>query len=314
MARTDIHRPSAIIPEDYDFVCCFTFSEIALAPGVIEAERKILDAHMTHTGGQRSTHDHGGCCHVCGAWMKDYAIFYHAKSNSYIETGFDCAAKLDFQDPDLFSRFRDRRLAAEKAKAGKLKAEGLIEEMGLDLQVAMSLFIPKDFGGCASELHYTYGDNIVFGFEEKFWAGVDIIRALVKYGNLSEKQWAYLAKCLDAVKKAPEELANKAAREAQRKADQEANCKPAPEGCMVVKGKVISTKVQEGQYGYEHKMLVESVDGWRVYLTVPAAIGEVKKGWEVEFTATIKPSDDDKFFAFGSRPSKASIIKQGEDE
>lgn len=312
MARTDIHRPSAIIPEDYSFVCCFTFSEIALAPGVIEAERKLLDAHMASTGGQRSKHEHGGCCHVCGAWMKDYAIFYHAKSNSYIETGFDCAAKLDFQDPDLFRRFKDRRLAAEKAKAGKLKAEGLIEEMGLDLQVALSLFQPKSFGDIASDLNLTYKD--VWGFESKFWAGVDLVRSLVKYGNLSDKQWAFFAKCLDAVAKAPDELANKAARDAQRKADQEANCKPAPEGRMVVKGKVISTKCQEGQYGYEYKMLVESVDGWRVWLTVPSSLGTIEKGWELEFTATIKPSDEDKFFAFGSRPSKASIIKQGEEE
>ncbi|AND75161.1 hypothetical protein pf16_238 [Pseudomonas phage pf16] len=186
--------------------------------------------------------------------------------------------------------------------------------MGLDLEVAMSMFLPGHFGSIASELDDLYGNGVVFGFDDKYWAGVSIIRNLVKYGNLSEKQWAYLAKCLDAVKKAPEELANKAERDAQRKAEQEANCKPAPEGRMVVKGKVISTRCQESQYGYEYKMLVESVDGWRVWLTVPSSLGTIEKGWELEFTATIKPSDEDKFFAFGSRPSKASIIKQGEEE
>lgn len=312
MARTDIHRPSAIIPEDYVFICAFSFSEAALMPGVLDAERKILEQSMAHTGGDFSTHEHGGSCHVCGAWMKDYAVFYHAETNSYIRTGFDCAQKLDFNDPDLFRRFKDRRLAAEKAKAGKLKAEGLIEEMGLDLEVALSLFKPGDFGGIASNLNETYKE--VWNFEQHFWTAVDMVRNLVKYGSFSDKQWAYFAKCLDTVKKAPDELANKAEREAQRMAEKEANCKPAPEGRLVVKGKVISTKVQEGQYGYEHKMLVESVDGWRVYLTVPSAIGNVEKGWEVEFTATIKPSNDDKFFAFGSRPSKASITKQREEE
>lgn len=307
MARTDIHRPSAIIPSDYQFVCAFSYSEAALMPGVLDVERRLLEQHMARTTGEFSKHEHGGSCHVCGAWMKDYAVFYHEQTNSYIRTGFDCATKLDFDDPDLFRRLRDRRLAAEKSVAGKLKAEGLIEEMGLSLETALKLFQPGSFGGIASELNETYKD--VWGIESKFWAGVDMVRALVKYGNLSEKQWAYFAKCLTTIEEAPSIL-NK---QAEIEAAKHANSKPAPSGKVVVQGKVISTKMNQNAYGgWDDKMLVEHADGWRVWVTKAAALGVVEKGWVVEFTATLTPSEDDKFFAYGSRPSKASVISHGE--
>ncbi|MNE35827.1 hypothetical protein D3C80_1296090 [compost metagenome] len=308
MARIDIHRPSAIIPSDYVFVCAFSYSEAALMPGVLDAERATLERHMAHTGGEFSKHEHGGSCHVCGAWMKDYAIFFHVPTNTYIKTGFDCAQKMEFDDPDLFRRIRDRRLAAEKSVAGKLKAEGLIDEMGLSLEVAYSIFRKDGWGVYANDELLDKFAELVW-FENTLYAACDIIRALVKYGNLSEKQWDYLGKCLVRIAGAQEQLDNRAAIEAAK----HANSKPAPEGKVVVVGKVISHKYSENIYnGVDHKMLVEHADGWRVWVTVPAAISELDKGWEVQFTATLTPSPDDKFFCFGSRPSKASIISQGE--
>lgn len=305
MARKDIHRPSAIIPGDYDFVCAFSFSEVALAPGVLDAERATLDRHMALTGGQRSTHEHGGACHVCGAWMIDYAIFYHAPTNSYIETGFDCAEKMDFHDTNLFKSVRDRRIAATQAKAGKLKAEGMIEAMGLSLDTARLVFQADSFAHIANdELIEKY--RSINGFSPTVIAACDIIRALVKWGAISDKQWTYLASCFSRVENAATELANREAAAAEK----EANGKPAPEGKLVVQGKIISAKVQENQYGVEYKMLVEHADGWRVWVTVPAALGDVEKDWVVEFTATLKQSQNDKFFAYGSRPSKASIISK----
>lgn len=305
MARIDIHRPSAIIPSDYIFVCAFSYSEAALMPGVLDSERATLERHMARTGGEFSKHEHGGSCHVCGAWMKDYAIFYHTPTNTYIKTGFDCAQKMEFDDPDLFRRIRDRRLAAEKSVAGKLKAEGLIEEMGLSIETALSVFRKGDFGVYANdELLDKYAD--LKWFENTLYSACDIIRALVKYGSISDKQWNFLKTCLERVAGAQEQLDNRAAIEAAK----HANSKPAPEGKVVVLGKVISTKSQEGQFGYEYKMVVEHADGWRVWVTVPAALGTVERGWVVQFSATLTPSKDDKFFCYGSRPTKASIISQ----
>lgn len=102
-------------------------------------------------------------------------------------------------------------------------------------------------------------------------------------------------------------------KQAEAEAAKHANSKPAPSGKVVVQGKVISTKMTPNAYGgWDDKMLVEHADGWRVWVTKAAALGVVEKGWVVEFTATLTPSDDDKFFAYGSRPSKASVINQGE--
>lgn len=306
MARTDIHRPSVITPEDYAFVCAFTYSQAAFIPGLFDLEKAELDRHMTMTGGKFSEHEHGGSCHICGAWMKDYAIFYHIPTKVYIKTGFDCARKLDFQDEDLFRKIRDRRLAAEKSAAGKLKAEGLIEERGLDLEVAFSVFRNDGFGVYANdELLDKYAE--LKWFENTLYAACDIIRALVKYGNISDKQWAYLSKCLDRVKTAEETLANRAQVEAERIA----NSKPAPLGKVVVQGKIVSQKGYPNAYGgYDNKMLVVHADGWKVWITKPSSLGDVENGTFVEFTATLKASDDDVFFVFGSRPTKASIIEE----
>lgn len=308
MARIDIHRPSAIIPSDYVFVCAFSYSEAALEPGVLDVERRMLEQHMARTGGEFSKHEHGGSCHVCGAWMVDYAIFYHAPSNTYIKTGFDCAQKMEFHDTNLFKKVRDRRIAAEQSRAGKLKAKGLIESMGLNLATAESVFVADTFGPIANtDLVDKYAE--LKWFENTLYAACDIIRALVKWGSISDKQWAYLGKCLERIAGAKAALDTRVADEAAK----HANSKPAPEGKVVVQGKIISTKVSENNFGgYDYKMLVEHADGWRVWVTIPAALGDAQKGWEVEFTATLKPSDDDKYFCFGTRPSKASIINQGE--
>lgn len=307
MARIDIHRPSAIIPSDYVFVCAFSYSEAALEPGVLDVERRMLEQHMARTGGAFSTHEHGGSCHVCGAWMVDYAIFYHAPTNTYIKTGFDCAQKMEFHDTNLFKKVRDRRIAAEQSRAGKLKAKGLIEEKGMDLATAESVFIADTFGPIANDALLDKYAELKW-FENTMYAACDIIRALVKWGSISDKQWDYLGKCLTRIEGAQAALDTRVADEAAKNA----NSKPAPEGKHVVQGKIISTKIQDGLYGQEYKMVVEHADGWRVWVTVPAALGIVEKGWTVEFTVTLKPAADDKFFCYGSRPSKASIINQEE--
>ena len=119
---------------------------------------------------------------------------------------------------------------------------------------------------------------------------------------------AYLGKLLDLIERAPEIAAEKAA----AKALEMANAKPVPlaDGRMVVKGEVLSIREQEGFYGIQHKMLVKSDDGFKLWGSVPAAIlQDVAKGSVVEFNASVKPSDDDKYFGFFSRPAKAKVLK-----
>ena len=95
--RTDIHRPSAINPHEYEFVA-FDYIGPGYAGLSLMSERRAFQQHLTRTGGKYSAHDHGGTCAVCGACAFYIAKFYHRATNTYICTGEDCAAKLDMGD------------------------------------------------------------------------------------------------------------------------------------------------------------------------------------------------------------------------
>ena len=134
----------------------------------------------------------------------------------------------------------------------------------------------------------------------------------------------------------------------QRVADQrvaraaEAAEHPAPEGRVVVTGEITSAKVVSGDYGDSYKVLVKDDKGFKVWCSLPKAqVDEAYDAWYAEnsesvhmygnavwflgtgyadekqggvkgrritFTATLKPSDDDKSFAFGSRPTKGEWL------
>ena len=136
MDRTDIHRPSAIIPEDYSFVA---FDYIRLEMGdilqncaMLQEARAIKKAHMDRTGGKYSQHEHGGSCHVCGASAIYTVTFYHEKTNSYIKTGQDCAEKLEMSFSDKgMNLFRNAIADARHAVAGKKKAQVILADAGM---------------------------------------------------------------------------------------------------------------------------------------------------------------------------------------
>lgn len=335
MARKDAHRPSAINPEDYDFVAAFGKVEGLADAQENQHQREVLRNHMELTGGNYSQHEHGGSCHVCGASMIYAAVFYHNPSNSYIRTGFDCAEKMEISDTDrnLFRAIRTEAQALNQAKAGKLKAQGLLRERGL-LEAVEAIFEPRSLMVVNNAL-YIKLDDIIESNQPNFYrtmadqaqtkltTAADLVRKLVKYGDLSDKQWEFLASLLE---KAPwnNVEAQIAEMEAKRQAEREAGS-PAPAGRNVVTGVVVSVKIKDSNFGIAIKMLVQSEDGYKVWTTVPrqlleredgihehyqAALDRVQlKGKRVQFTATLTPSDDDHTFAFASRPSKAKIME-----
>src|SRR4029077_14660378 len=124
--RTDIHRPSEIVPADYEFIGC------ELVPGPfgpmgIPGERERIQSHMKRTGGHYSKHEHGGNCHICGSVNLVYSIlYYHAKSNSYIRMGEDCARKLDFGGTAEMNIFRKAVREQMEIAKGKAKAQRIL--------------------------------------------------------------------------------------------------------------------------------------------------------------------------------------------
>src|SRR5215472_11263665 len=94
--------------------------------------------------------------------------------------------------------------------------------------------------------------------------------------------------------KAEEE--KKAARQAERKARDAARADlPAFEGRVTITGTVLSTKLQESQFGSTWKMLVENESGWKVWGSIPSGINP-EKGDIVSFTAKVEKSPSDPKF------------------
>ena len=254
----------------------------------MQEQRKYKRAHMERTGGKYSGHEHGGLCHVCGSVNAIYsATFYHEKSNSYIRTGLDCAQKLECAGIDAFKKNVKK---AKEAAAGKRKAQAILVEAGL--AKAWELYEARKSASDLSRDELT---------------ALDIVGRLVKWGSISDKAASFLGSLLDRIEHAPEIAAEKAA----AKALELANAKPVPavEGRVLVKGEVLSLKEQEGFYGIQLKMLVKAEGGFKLWGSVPSAIRDsVERGSVVEFNAALQKSDNDEYFGFFSRPSKAKVI------
>ena len=282
MARTDIHRPAAIIPTEYEFVA-FDYYGSALGDwqGLI-GERAAFRAHMAQTGGTFSNHEHGGTCAVCGATAMSVAKFWHAKTNKYIVTGEDCAAKMHMGDPVAFRSFQKKVAAGREAVAGKRKAEAFL--IGRNMPAAWAVHL-----GAAE------------GREEGIIQ--DIVGKLVQYGSISDAQVAFIAKLLAAID-------NRAAIAAQRAAEAEL-AKPVPTAAerLRIAGKVITIREADPYAPFpRRKLLLQHADGWKLWGNLPAGLDDAKIGDRVEFSAKITASDRDPKFGFFSRPTKPAIV------
>lgn len=319
MKRSDIHRPSAIIPEDYFFVGL----EHQKIEGIgdiyaVLAERAKIEAHMKRTGGERSAHDHGGNCHICGAACIYTALFYHEKTNSYIRTGMDCATKLDMGDENRFRTFRNTIQAAREAIAGKKKAQGILMERGL--QSAYDLYITHQ---AATQQYLADVQNAEMWQEHKPTAPIpfeerticDIIGKLVKYGSVSAKQIEFIAALLDKIVRRPQI-------EAERKAEKD-KAEDCPEsGRHEINGEVIKTEYRDSAYGETLKMLVKTDKGFMLWGSVPSSLQLVdftdsegtklqrglERGDKINFFASLQRSDKDSKFGFFKRPTGGRIV------
>lgn len=298
--RTDVHKPSTIIPEDYeyvgqDYMKIESFGDCT----VIQQERAKIKAHMAKTGGNYSRHEHGGNCMVCGSVMALYtALFYHQKTNSYVRMGQDCALKCDIGDEAAFRSFRAGIKDARDLHTGKAKAQALLADRGLE----QAWPIHRDI--CKDDKYFDQPQ------EERTIA--DVVEKLVKYGSLSDKQYGLIKSLLQRIATRAERLAK---REQERAA-----AKPCPTGRIEITGTVLSTKYQPSDYapgGEVLKMTLKATDGWVVYGSVPSCLqlfqdGDVQRGLkygdQVKFKATVTPSDKDNKFGFFKRPTNAERI------
>ena len=296
--RTDEHRPSAIVPQDYEFVA-FDYVGPSFDFGMCQfllTQRKLFREHMTRAGGTYAKHENSGSCHVCGACAFYLVQWYHAKSNSYIQTGEDCARKLEMSYGDM-NAFRRVIGDAREAVAGKKKAIAILADAGMAR--AWEIFEAEydSLPGKDVQNHDPLSQDPPISRQVYYEETTirDIVGKLVKYGSISDKQTTFVSNLLNKIDQRP-------IVEAQRKAEHDAAA-DCPTGRMRIRGTVVGTKVVADNYsrfgGEKTNIIVKTVEGFKVY---GSRFGGVEKGQEVDFTATITPSDRDTKFGFFKRP------------
>lgn len=296
--RTDIHRPSAINPAEYNFVA-FNYIKADTGDGVqneiaaynfMKAQRRVVELHMERTGGTWSNHEHGGTCNVCGAWAKYTATFHHVPTNTYIKTGLDCADKMGmgYGDANLFRR---QVKEAREAVAGKRKAQAVLAENGMT--AAWDLYV--NAGEPGTGLIYKYEEMTI----------CDMVGKLVTYGSLSEKQFAFMGRLFAQIES---RNAVQAKRDAETAAAKEI---PNFDGRVEIEGVVLSYKYDSENAFPGYRMLVQHADGWKVYGTAPDG---VEKGQTIRFNASVIVSRDDKKFGYFKRPTKLVVVQEAASE
>ena len=140
--------------------------------------------------------------------------------------------------------------------------------------------------------------------------GKSLRGSVIRWGNLTTAQ-------ADAIVAA---AARKVAQDAARAAEVAV---AAPTGRVEITGTIVSTKVRDSLYGVVGKMLVKVTTDAGVYkvwaTATDAIVGQspvegtwadrlgALRGCALSCNVTLKPSDDDPSFAFGSRPGKATV-------
>jgi hypothetical protein len=315
MARTDVHSPSNIVPEDYRLVTFGTWREGEEFMHEKAACTQVVARYVEQHGARFSDHEHGGSCMVCGAHMLDFAIFHHAPTNTLIRTGCECADQIDAGVKPRLAKYQEGLRERKRRGQKEEEARTWLQANGFD--AAWTLY--QGWKTSGEETNYADQGWMATGWDDlvPYWQGRiqdvcytirDIVHNLVKYGSLSDAQQRYLGTLCSR----HEDFVTKAQTDANERSD----APDAPEGRVEIVGTVLSVKIREGYYGVELKMTVQHESGWRVWSTIPAAIADQVedlddlKGQQVAFTATLKRSDDDASFAFASRPSKASLITE----
>lgn len=184
MTRTDIHRPSVINPADYRFVAMKYVGPSPVEHMSLGSHgRTVIENDMERTGGKYSSHDHGGCCHVCGASCLYQAIFHHAPSNAYIITGETCADKMGLSDAN-YSLFKKQIGAERKSVKDRAKAQATLADMGLTAMWDLYVAYPN-----LNEAEMPREESII----------CEMVQKLVKYGSISEKQISFAQSLLERI-------------------------------------------------------------------------------------------------------------------
>jgi hypothetical protein len=238
----------------------------------MEAINRLID--QGYSRGPGSSHQ----CGHCGAHLRYSALMVREDVKQYIHVGETCLDNRFELTKGEFAKLREQsRLNRERATRAD-RIANLCSEHPL---LAWLTYVPNLDNG--SEFLWSLSDQ------------------LQRKGELSERQ-------IDAAEKAiVRDTERNDARIAREQAEALEVREIAPCGRVEVSGEVLTTKVQESMYGDTLKMLVKDSRGFKVWSSVPSGL-DASRGDRVKFTATLTPSNDDPYFAYAKRPSKAELV------
>jgi len=306
--RTDIHKPSAIVPADYTYCDSFSFASSEGGETIPAFNLAVLSITRKQGGKFAQVHESDAQCDICGAWYVHGDLWLHEPTNTHITIGQQCASKMGLvADRNVFKQLRDSHVNNVMQLAKRRQVWRRLRAFMGDATVRKTNGIP--FRDSATLFSLLKVDHHITR---------DIRAGLIKFGSISAAQVALL-----------EKLEKQVAEQREREATEaKINWIAAPEGRMEITGKVVHTKYVESGFGYGNtstlKMLVvvTTPEGsWKCWGTCPRSLEDrweeqegggstplEVKGNTVKFTATLQPSDDDKCFAFFKRPSKAEVL------
>lgn len=271
--RTDCHRPGAIVPSAYAYEATYDCGGGEdEPPWGFEDVNPAVKAALAEG---RKVFGEAGKCGVCGANFRYGDLWSHVPTGDLVHLGHDCASKYSL----LANRpgFDAHLEALKRGRAARIEAE-------------RRKIVRERF--CSSH------PGLEEALATEHYISRDLSFKLGRYGSLSDKQIA---------------LAFKLAEDAKTPRPVE-KLVPAPvaDGRQTVRGRVVSLKWVESQFGGSTKMTVkvETPEGnWLAWGTRPATLGDCEVGDLVEFDAALKAGRD-AHFAIVSRPTKGSIVEK----
>src|SRR4051812_881419 len=98
-ARTDVHRPSALVTEDYEYVTSYDAHPT-------EGDRRGIMEYLQRTGRSFGENHSAGTCFHCGQRCRYIAVLLHAPTGDLVKVGEQCLAnRFDLATAD-FHRLR----------------------------------------------------------------------------------------------------------------------------------------------------------------------------------------------------------------
>jgi len=147
---------------------------------------------------------------------------------------------------------------------------------------------------------------------ERYWPTVELEEQAAFFQAIIDKE-AALQAGIQAAEQARLQLERDHAYALQEDAERDAGTN-APQGRLQVTGEILGSRSQDWGYGTTTKILVKTTEGWKLWLTLPSGIYGAQRGDTVTFTVTVEPSEKDPRFAYGVRPTKASIVTRAPQE